>query len=340
MRSIFTSRAGLRVLSFVPRSRRSIGLASLAVVALAIVGTASVPASADQLAIATCPGGPPVLQLSNPSPGDVLSQGDYIVSGVAFDPSASSGSGVSRIDLFIGQRDSGGIIVGSVVPQIDHSWSIKATLPSNTTGQHDFVAYATSSIDGQETSISVPVFVGAAPTPTPIPSAGSNPPSPVALSSATHSSCSGGSSATAPSAPAAPAVQVAPAASGPVAAIPGQGPVLSLANPSAGDVLPTGDIIIEGAAYDPNATSGDGVDRVTVFLGNRDNGGTIIGTGTPGADHMFRVDAKVPAGMTGSHDFFVYAHSSVTDQETAVEVTPVYVGVAPTPTPHTINNGS
>ena len=337
MRSI-RSRAHLRVPSFVPRARRGIGLTSLAVVVLAIVGTASLPASADQLAIATCPGGPPVLQLSNPNPGDVLSQGDYMVSGVAFDPSADTGNGISRIDLFLGQRDRGGIIVGSVVPQGDRSWSIKATLPSNTVGQHDFVAYAYSSVDGQETSISVPVFVGAAPTPTPIPSAGSST-TPVALSSSSQSSCTGGSSAAAPSAPAA---QVAPAASAPVAAMAGEAPVLSLANPSAGDVLPTGDIIIQGAAFDPNASSGEGIDRVSVFLGNRDDGGTIVGTGTPGADHFFKIDAKIPANLSGSHDFFVYAHSSVTDQETAVEVTPVYVGAAPTPTPHAINgsNGS
>ena len=335
MRSIL-SRAKLRVPSFVPRGRRGLGLTSLAVMVLAIVGTASLPASADQLAIATCPGGPPVLQLSNPNPGDVLSQGDYIVSGVAFDPSANTGNGISRIDVFLGQRDSGGVILGSVVPQGDRQWSIKATLPSNLTGGHDFVAYAYSSVDGQETSISVPVFVGAAPTPTPIPSAGSST-TPVVLTSSSHSSCAGGSSAEVPSAPAA---QVAPAASAPAAAISGEAPVLSLANPSAGDVLPNGDIIIEGAAFDPSATSGDGIDRVTVFLGNRDNGGTIVGTGTPGADHVFKIDAKIPANLSGSHDFFAYAHSSVTDQETAVEVTPVYVGVAPTPTPHAITNGS
>ena len=341
MRSIFSSRAHLRVPSFVPRGRRSVGLASLAVVAFAIVGTASLPASADQLAIATCPGGPPVLQLANPSPGDVLSQGDYIVSGLAFDPSADAGSGVSRIDLFLGQRDSGGLLLASAVPQNDRQWSIKATLPSTTTGQHDFVAYAISSVDGQETSISVPVYVGAAPTPTPIPSSGSSAASPVALSSSTHSSCSAGSSTTTASAPAAeapsaPAAQVAPAAA--VATVSGQGPVLSLANPSAGDVLQTGDVMIEGVAFDANATSGNGIDRVSVFLGNRDNGGTIIGTGTPAADHVFKIDAKVPAGMTGLHDVFAYAHSSVTDQETVVEVTPVYVGVAPTPTPHTITS--
>lgn len=332
MRSIFSSAARLRVPSFVPRGRRSLGLASLAIVVLGIVGTTALPAaSADQLAIATCPGGPPVLQLSNPSPGDVLSQGDYIVSGVAFDPSATNGSGVSRIDLFLGQRDSGGVFVGSVLPTSDRQWSIKASLPSNSNGQHDFVAYAYSSVDGQETSVSVPVFVGAAPTPTPIPSAGSNP-APVALSSSTQSTCEGSAAATAPSAPAAQA----PAAS--AANVVVQPPILSLANPSVGDVLPNGDVIIEGAAYDPNGTTSDGVDKVTVFLGNRDNGGTVLGSATPGADHMFHIDAKIPASMNGGHDFFAYAHSSVTDQETVVEVTPVYVGVAPTPTPHPVSN--
>ena len=336
MRSIFSSGARLRVPSFVPRGRRGLGLASLAIVVLGIVGTTSLPAaSADQLAIATCPGGPPVLQLSNPSPGDVLSQGDYIVSGVAFDPSATNGSGVSHIDLFLGNRDDGGLFIGSVLPTSDRQWSIKASLPSNASGQHDFVAYAYSSVDGQQTSVSVPVFVGAAPTPTPIPSAGSNP-SPVALSSSTQSSCAGSAAATAPSAPAAPA----PAASAPVTNVVVQPPILSLANPGAGDVLLNGDVIIQGAAYDPNGTTDNGIDHVTVFLGNRDEGGTILGSGTPGANHMFSIDAKVPANITGAHDFFAYAHSSVTGQETVVEVTPVYVGVAPTPTPHTVSSSS
>ena len=344
MSSITSSRSG--VLRVLPRNRRALGLGSLAIVVLAIVGAASMPASADQLAIANCPGGPPVLSLANPNPGDVLSQGDYIVSGMALDPSATSGAGsdgIAHIDVFLGDRDNGGLFLGTASPTGNGDFQIKTTLPSNTSGEQNFFAYAYSSVDGQETSVSVPVFIGPPPTPTPTSSSNA---APAALSETTTSTCRGsGAPVTQPLAPSAQAP--APAASVPAAstttttttAVVSSGPVLSLGNPSPGAVLLNGDVFIDGVAYDPNGGQSVGVDRVEVFLDSRDSGGMLIGTGTPAADRTFSIKASIPSSVNGEHDVFVYAHSSITDQQTVVQVSPVFIGVPPTPTPRPSNGG-
>ena len=84
---------------------------------------ANVPASASSApvsapAVAIQPVGAPVLLLGNPNAGDVVSHGDYVVSGLAFDPSVSSSSGVDRVDFFLDNRDSGGQFLGSVIPGV------------------------------------------------------------------------------------------------------------------------------------------------------------------------------------------------------------------------------
>jgi hypothetical protein len=197
------------------------------------------PSAAEPLAAANCPGGAPVVQLANPGPGDVLSQGDYIVSGTAFDPSATQGSGIDRIEIFLGDRDSGGVMVGQATPGQGSSnprtFQTTITIPHTASGRRDFVVYADSSVNGQQSSESVPVYVGAAPTPTPMTS---NAPTPVPLSTDTRSTCGG-------------TVVSVPAPT--VAAV-------SNADPSPGDVLPNGDVNAESVANDPSASQAAGVD--------------------------------------------------------------------------------
>ena len=55
------------------------------------------------------------------------------------------------------------------------------------------------------------------------------------------------------------------------------------ANPSAGSFLNPGGLVVEGIALDSRATSGNGIDRVDFFLGNRDEGGMSVGMAVPGA---------------------------------------------------------
>src|SRR3954447_26224249 len=78
------------------RLRHLVGAATLSFsVVLAYLSLASVPAGAQTVAASTsCP----VLSVGNPNPGDTIGEGGYVISGEAFDPAATSGSGISRVD--------------------------------------------------------------------------------------------------------------------------------------------------------------------------------------------------------------------------------------------------
>jgi len=122
--------------------------------------------------------------------------------------------------------------------------------------------------------------------------------------------------------------------------------LLALANPSAGDLLNNGSVMIEGLAYDPAATTGSGIDRIELFLGDRDAGGLFLGSTEPGtstnplvaepgsrlAQNGFAIRASVPGNVSGSQWLFAYAHSSVTGKDVIVAV-PVMVGAPLSPTP-------
>jgi hypothetical protein len=117
------------------------------------------------------------------------------------------------------------------------------------------------------------------------------------------------------------------------------GPILDVANPSPGDLLTPGAMFLEGIAYDDSAEHGSGIDRVSVFLGDRDEGGIFLGDATlglhspqsvDGGDAQFsragwRLRTPVLNGVGQHQDLTVYARSSVSGAET-VEVIPVIVG--------------
>lgn len=263
----------------------------------------STPATAQQ---STTPSDWPVLQLANPNPGDVVSNGDYIVSGSAYDPAITQGAGVSRVDLFLGSREAGGTFLGSAVPGQDviagattdsrlaqTGFQIKVTLPSTVTGGEDFVAYAYSAQTGAETRVSMPIYIGVAPTPTPSTATGAARPSieigqPIPMSAGTGEA------------------------------------MFSLANPQANNVVLYGD-------YDVSGATGSAIDRVDLFIDARDSGGTHLGMATP-ENGFFSLKVTIPTSLTGGHTFVAYARSSVTGAETQVSI-PFFIGAAPTPTP-------
>jgi hypothetical protein len=321
---------------------RGAAIVTLALAATATLSSAPVGAATP----GTCSSGP-VLDLANPSAGDLLSPGDYIVSGVARDPAATSGDGIDRVELFLGNRDLGGTEVGVAVPQ-QGTFEVTANLPTNLTGGTNFTVYAHSAISGQEVAVSVPVFVGAAPTPTPRPAPGvSLTPGVPAVAQITCAPATS-SSVVGATTPASAAPTTAGSTTAPVTTVAMSGaPVLQVANPSSGDTLLLGDYIISGLAYAPGQSSsqGVGVDRVEFFLGDRNAGGLFLGSAVPGqsaelnaaqgsllAMGGFVTKVTVPSQIKGGTTFFAYATNAVTGQETVVSV-PVFVGAGPTPTP-------
>jgi len=133
-----------------------------------------------------------------------------------------------------------------------------------------------------------------------------------------------------PGAPAAPAAAGAPAPP-PLAGLaaitqPGPSLVLSVGNPQPGALLPRGKYIMQGLAFDRAATTGSGVDRVSVFVDSRDSGGQLVGDAVLGQPVAtgFTVTADL-SRLGGGHTLFVYARSSVTGREAVVSF-PVVIG--------------
>ena len=140
--------------------------AAVGVAGVQVVGTTTVPV------VGVMPVQGPTLLLGNPNANDVLFRGPLVVSGLAFDPASTQGPGVDSVQFFIDSRDAGGTPIGSAVPGAltsDHPrvYTTTVRIPDNVSGGRTFVAYAKSSLTGQETVVSVPVFIGAAPSPTP-----------------------------------------------------------------------------------------------------------------------------------------------------------------------------
>jgi hypothetical protein len=110
--------------------------------------------------------------------------------------------------------------------------------------------------------------------------------------------------------------------------------VLSVGNPNPGDTVNTGAYVISGEAYDPASQSGAGITSVDLFLGERDQGGTFLGTAVPGNNtsdpRAWSIEVTIPTGFNRGVDFAAYADSSVSGAETAVTF-PVFVGTPPKP---------
>ena len=281
-----------------PRLRHLVGAATLTGSLLfAALTFASLPAGAQTTTAAVATASCPVLSVGNPSAGNTIQQGDYVVSGEAWDPAASSGSGIARVDMFLGPRDEGGTFLASAVPGLGNNpraYSVTVNIPTVNEG-NTFAAYAISAVTGQETAVLVPIFIG-----TPTRSVGATP-TPLPTTETVISTCPGGAAAATPAAAGMPMASTgassggASTASTPVPAAPAAGgsttaattganscPVLTLGNPNPGDVVAAGDLVISGGAYVAGANPAPGVSRVDLFLGPRDQGGTFLGSGTPG----------------------------------------------------------
>ena len=116
-----------------------------------------------------------------------------------------------------------------------------------------------------------------------------------------------------------------------------------LENPSPGDTIQTGvPLVMNGIAYDPAADTGNGIQSVIIYLGDRASGGTNLGTAVLGqpnpqaaAGSQFATagftlrTSPLPSG-SGARTIFVYVRSLVTNTEATLQV-PVFLNTAPTP---------
>ena len=187
-----------------PRLRHLVGAATLTgSLLLAAMTFASLPAGAQTTTAAVTAGSCPFLSVGNPNAGDTVQQGDYVISGVAFDLGRAVRFRHLRVDLFLGPRDDGGNFLGSTVPGIGNNpraFSKQVTIP-DWNSSTSLAAYAISSVTGQQTAVIIPIVVGTptrsktGPTPTPLPT-----------TETVATTCAGGAAAATPAAPSAPAI--------------------------------------------------------------------------------------------------------------------------------------
>jgi hypothetical protein len=237
------------------------------------------------------------LEVSNPSPGDKVPVGDMVIHGVSYDRSATSGTGVDRVSLFQGTRGSGGTLLAEATLGMpnpfaapdtqfdDAGWAATISIP-NTPGPMTLSVYAHSAVSDHESTVAVPMMI--------------------AQNSAPGAQCT--ISTTAALGMPSPAESIH----------------LELSNPQPNSTVLVGSTNVQGLAFDTAATMGTGVDRVTLFLGNRDEGGMHLADATlvesPDAKHgLFTATFDVPSD-TGGHDLFVYAHSSISGHDTVMSV--------------------
>jgi hypothetical protein len=253
-------------------------------------------------------------RLGNPEPFARVESGTMVVAGVALDSSASDGSvGVQHVDFFIEDRDQGGTLIGTATPGVSPepyglgSFQTTLTIPKLLTGGHMLFAYALDTVTGEESIISQPIAVGvdankafARMLPPPDTAQICVPP---------------------------PPSEPAPADTGEMAAPPPEMAqpmvstiALSVGNPSPGDTIKGGNLVIEGSAFDSAADSGTGIDAVNIFLGERDAGGMMLGSADDPGASIWSAQVKLPTKQTGIHTLWFYAHSAVTGEETAVSI--------------------
>lgn len=287
---------------------------------VAALGMGSLPALA-QSAPSTADCSAIKFDLSNPGPGSRVEHGNAIVQGVAMDTRAGTGAGIDRIDFFLENRDTGGVSIGTTspgtVPGPFGPGSFQATISfPDTVGGHDLFAYAHSSVTGQEAVIDVPIAVGEDPAK-----------AEETTSTATQTCTKGGNTASTTAAMTPPAT-TASAATTPVATTttttamaPSASTItLNVGNPSPGDTVHVGGLNVSGSAWDKAATSGSGIDRIDVFLDDRDAGGMLLTQANFGTMNNWTATLTLPSNQTGLHELVFYAHSSATGQQAVVSV--------------------
>jgi hypothetical protein len=99
-------------------------------------------------------------QVGNPSPGDTIHVGGYVIQGTGSDTAAQQGNGIDRVDIFLDSREAGGTLIGhGSFDTSGNMWSATVDLAKNQTGLHSLFFYAHSAVSGQEMVVQVPVDI-------------------------------------------------------------------------------------------------------------------------------------------------------------------------------------
>jgi hypothetical protein len=283
----------------------------------------SVPAFAQTTPTANC--ADVHFELANPAPGSMLEPGGLVIEGIAMDSRATEGVGIDRVDFFLGNRDEGGLSVGMAVPGSTAgpfgagSFHTTVDLPE-ITGGNDLFGYAHSSITGQEFVISVPISIGEDPVVAGVASEGVMPTMTETCTPAPTSEDmtvpTGSPTPENPATTTTPTTTTTPLTESMI--------TLDIANPEPDATILAGAYVIQGMAMDHAADAGVGIDRIDVFLEDRDEGGTFLGTaavsGAAGmAPGSWTVTVELPDNMTGVHSLWFYAQSTA-GGEKVVEV--------------------
>jgi hypothetical protein len=103
----------------------------------------------------------PQVKVINPQPGANAVAGPWSINGTAWDTSATSGSGIDQVQVFLDNRDLGGTFLANanLSGNGENGWQANISLPTNNTGTHALWVYARSSVTGKETATSVPVVI-------------------------------------------------------------------------------------------------------------------------------------------------------------------------------------
>jgi hypothetical protein len=136
-----------------------LGLGSMAVLAQTAPAADELPALSQMY-----------FDVGNPSAGDSIHVGRFMIEGIAFDRAADEGPGIERIDVFLNDRDTGGTLIGHGVlgapnpvpddPALAGSgWTAQVTLTSKMTGPNTLFFYALSGVTGEEMVVTIPVQV-------------------------------------------------------------------------------------------------------------------------------------------------------------------------------------
>lgn len=166
------------------RARFILALAALALGAVPAASAAQAAPAVDCDSFADGQQEVPIVMVTSPAPGTVLPAGPLTIQGAALDCHADSGIGISRVSVFLGKRDAGGLHLGDavlrepspiqVLPADQYAkvgWTLAVPAPANVGQLNELYVYARSDVNNAEAVVAVPISGAIETTPTPVPTA-------------------------------------------------------------------------------------------------------------------------------------------------------------------------